>query len=178
MIAEKYLQSIREMKDEIEYLKEVRDDISGDIGYMSSSSPSTGRVQCSNKDGLEMMVIKRRKRLGRLEKKIHDKILDYNAKRVKIIVLIHRLPDDQRRQFLIDYYLEGKDLDELADEYHHENTKSIYSLKKRAVRLFEKRFEKDIQGFDKDVLQKLKKTEKNISDNSAQALELSGVEGN
>lgn len=161
MIAEDYLQSIRDMKGEIDYLKKAREDVANDIGYMNSSGLNPDRVQSSGrKDGLEMMAIKHMKRLSAVDKKIHNKILVYNAKRYKVIVLIHRLPDDQRRRFLVDYYLDGMSMAKLAREYRYENIKSAYNLKRRAVKLFANNFENDIQGFDKEILPKLKKNDK------------------
>ena len=177
MIAEKYLQTIRDMRHEIEYLKKAREDVAKDIGYMSPSGMNPDRVQSSGrKDGLEMTAIRHMKRLGAVDKKIHNMILEYNAKRVKVVVLIHRMPDDQRRRVLIDYYLEGKSVEQLAEEYRYENTKSVYNLKKRAVKLFAKSFEKDIQEFDKNILQKVKKNEKNNFEKPAQSLAAAGLE--
>lgn len=177
MLAEEYLQSIREMKSEIEYLKRARGDIANDIGYLNTSGPNPNRVQSSvKKDGLEMMAIKHMKRLGGVDKKIHNKILEYNVKRAKVAVLIHRLSDDQRRRFLLDYYMDGKSMDHLTKEYRYETIKSTYNLKARAVKLFVKNFEKEIQGFDKDILPKLKKNEKKEIAKLSQSLANTGEE--
>ena len=45
MIAEKYLQTIRDMRHEIEYLKKAREDVAKDIGYMSPSGMTVIRQE-------------------------------------------------------------------------------------------------------------------------------------
>ena len=162
MTAEKYLQSIRDDKAKIEYLERAREDIANDIGYINSSAPNADRVQTSTKgDALERTALKHIERLKKLDQKLHTTICRYNARRVNMVVLIHRLPDDQRRRFLLDYYYECKSEEQITEEYRFENTRSIYMLRKRAIDLFVKNFENDVKKFDKDIIQKMKKSEKN-----------------
>lgn len=136
--AEEYLQSIRDMKSKIDALEEIRKDIKYNTGLIRERSNDEVVRTLPQRDAQEKQIIKNIEKLERLDNKIVGECIKWTQKRNAALEQIMRLKDGQCRRFLIDFYVNGKSMIEIAYEYHYETTESIYNLKRRAVKYFSK----------------------------------------
>ena len=138
--SEEYLQTIRDMKSKIDALEEMRKDIKYNIGLIREGSNDAVVRTSPQRDAQEKQIIKNIEKLERLDRKIAGECTKWMLKRNSALEQIMRLKDGQCRRFLIDYYVNGKSMIEIAYEYHYETTESIYNLKRRAINYFSKFF--------------------------------------
>lgn len=137
--AEEYLQSVREIKGRIIALENMRLDVKENIGLIREGDNDIVRFS-PMKDAQEKRIIKNIEKLERLDRKIADERTKYLLRRNTVFDQIMRLKDGQCRRFLLDYYINGKNMIEIAYEYHYETVESIYKLKRRAIDYFSKMF--------------------------------------
>ncbi|MBR1673574.1 MAG: hypothetical protein IJ703_01285 [Eubacterium sp.] len=138
--AEEYLQTIRDLKCRIDALEVMRKDIKLNIGIIREGSNDVAVKKSPQRDTQEKQIIKNIEKLERLDRKIAGERTKYIIRRNAAFEQIMRLKDGQCRRFLIDFYVNGKSMIEIAYDYHYETTESIYNLKRRAVKYFSKNF--------------------------------------
>lgn len=138
--SEEYLQTIRDMKSKIDALEEMRKDIKYNIGLIREGSNDAVVRTSPQRDAQEKQIIKNIEKLERLDRKIAGECTKWMLKRNSALEQIMRLKDGQCRRFLIDYYVNGKSMIEIAYEYHYKTKESIYNLKRRAIKYFSKFF--------------------------------------
>ena len=136
MTAEEYLQSIRDMRYRISILEREK--------YLIMIPPTSApfddlRVQTSPRgDALENTVINALEEIKKIDKRINEtkKILD--KRQNTAFEEIMTMKEGQNRRFLIDYYFYCESINKIVKEYGFTNKKTVYSLKKRAIKSFEK----------------------------------------
>lgn len=139
--ARNYLQSIRDLKFRIADLQRERSEVLANMIVIKSTSDYHEQVQSSpRQDALEMQVIKASEKMERIDKKLREKIVLYQTRHMKAREEIRNLPEGQCRRFLLDYYIEGKDWDDIILEYGFKEIASPYHLQSRALKLFEKHY--------------------------------------
>lgn len=142
MKAETYLQSLRTMKFKIEDYEKIRNEIFADAAYVNGTTIGD-RVQSSPKqDQLEMAAIKCMNRLQKQDAKLAKLKTEYFKARVIFSETIEKIPEGQCKQFLEDYYIECFSMKQLDKMYGFTDKSSIYQLKHRAIRKFEKKYKK------------------------------------
>ena len=136
MTAEDYLQSIRDMRNKIAHLEREK---------FLIMIPSTGisyndmRVQTSpTGDALERIVIDGLDEIKKIEVKIKNTRAVLDTRQDEALEIIMRMKEGQNRRFLLDYYFYCDSIGKIAKEYGFTNKKTVYSLKKRAIKNFEK----------------------------------------
>lgn len=138
MTAERYLQSIRDMRDKIKTLEEARDRISAPINVKAISYDRI-RIQTSpSGDELENDVIRAVSKIEKMDQKIKKITERYEILKTEATDHILLVPEGQSRRFLLDYYIIGKSIREIESANMFEGEKSVYNLKKRAIRKFER----------------------------------------
>lgn len=136
MKAENYLEGARSLKFKIDMIEADRRDILDAMTAIRSTSDYSDRVQTSPQgDGLERRVIKYMERLERLDNSLERKAYALAIRRHNIRQKVGRMKEGQCRRFIVDYYLECKDWDQIFREYAIEPD---YHIKRRAIREFEK----------------------------------------
>lgn len=139
MTAKEYLQSIRDLRFKIVDLQKERSEVLANMIVVKSTSDYSERVQSSPKqDALEMQVIRATEQMEKLDKLLRKKIVLYQYRHNKARAEIRNLPEGQCRRFLLDYYIEGKNWEEIFQEYGFKEISSPYHLQERAVRLYER----------------------------------------
>lgn len=134
-----YLQSIRDLRFKIADLQKEKDEVLANMIVIRSTSDYTERVQSSpRQDNLEMQVIRAEEQLDKINKLLRKKIVLYQIRHNKARAEIRNLPEGQCRRFLLDYYIEGKDWDEIFQEYGFQEISSPYHLQNRAIKLYNK----------------------------------------
>lgn len=136
MTAERYLQSIRDMRFMLERLEIRRDSIhtpinSGAITYDNihvQTSPDGGK--------LENDVIRTVHQIERLDAEIKRRRERFEARKQEATDRIMSMNEGQCRRFLLDYYIDGKSIKDLEEAYRYIGLNSIYNLKKRAIKKY------------------------------------------
>ena len=136
MTAEVYLQSIRDMRNKIAHLEREK---------FLIMIPSTGisyddlRVQTSpSGDALERIVIDGLDEIKKIEEKIKETRTVLDIRQDAALEIIMKMKEGQNRRFLLDYYFYCESIAKIVKEYGFTNKKTVYSLKKRAIKNFEK----------------------------------------
>lgn len=136
MTGEEYLQSIRDMRNKIAILEREK---------FLIMIPSTGisyddmRVQTSpTGDALERAVIGALEDIKKIDERIKETKLILDRRQNQAIEWIMSMKEGQNRRFLVDYYFYCESMAKIAKEYGFTNKKTVYSLKKRAIKDFEK----------------------------------------
>ena len=136
---ERYLQSLRSMKFMIDRYEEMRNTTHLDLAYINNSHSIGDRVQSTPKpDKLETTAIKCLEKLRGIARKLTRLKTEYLNARIDIYKHIEKMEDGQCKRFLIDYYIDCMSMKQLDRMYGFTDKSSIYQLKKRAVRKFEK----------------------------------------
>ena len=144
MKAERYLQSLRVMKFEIEKYEKMRKDIHVDVDYVNNSAMGAVKVQSSLKaDKMESEVIKCLEKVWTIDKKLAKLKSNYLKARIDIVDHIDMIPEGQCKRFLMDYYIDCMSMKQLSKMYGYTERTSIYQLRKRAVKKFEKKIQKE-----------------------------------
>lgn len=134
-----YLQSIRDLRFKIADLQKERAEVLENMIVVKSTSDYSDRVQSSpRQDGLEMQVIRATEQMEKIDKLLRKKIVLYQIRHNKARAEIREMPDGQCRRFLLDYYIEGKEWDEIFQEYGFREISSPYHLQARAIQLYDK----------------------------------------
>ena len=142
MKAEKYLQSLRVMKFKIDKYESIRKDVHIDTAYVNGTTIGC-RVQSSPKaDKIENAAIKCLEKLRAIDVKLAKLKTDYLKARIDIYDHIEEIEEGQCKRFLIDYYIDCMSMKQLDQMYGFTDESSIYQLRKRAVRKFEKKYKK------------------------------------
>ena len=140
MTAEEYLQSIRDMRYKISILEREKYLImipSASIKYDDM------RVQTSPRgDSLEVTVIHGLEEIKRIDRQINATKNILDKRQSAAFEDIMRMKEGQNRRFLVDYYFYCESISKIAKEYGFTNKKTVYSLKKRAIKNFEKLYKK------------------------------------
>lgn len=89
-------------------------------------------------DRLENDVIRTLERMEHLDIQIKDMEIRLEKRRSEALETVIKMKEGQSRRFLMNYYIECKSLNEITKEYRFQNKRTIYSLKKRAIKKFEK----------------------------------------
>ena len=140
--AEKYLQSLRSMKFKIDKYEKIRKSIHIDTAYINGTTIGD-RVQSSPKaDKLETAAIKCLERIRVIDLKLAKLKTEYLNARIEACSHIEELPEGQCKRFLIDYYIDCMNMKQLDKMYGYTDESSIYQLKRRAIRKFEKKYKK------------------------------------
>ena len=130
------MQSIRDMRNKISTLEREKYLIM--IPSISVSYDGI-RVQTSpTGDCLENAVLGAIEEIKKIDKKIALIRKDLDRRQGEAFEDIMRMKEGQNRRFLIDYYFYCESIAKIAKEYGFTNKKTVYSLKKRAIRNFEK----------------------------------------
>lgn len=143
MNAERYLQSIRDLKRKTEIYEKMKREIQETVKHIKTSAPDMNKVQTSAYyDGLEKKIIKNMEQLEELDSWIAATKAKQLSRKQEAYNTITQLKDGQCKRFLLDYYIDGKTEKKIAREYCFYNEKSVYNLKKRAIKHFEKVYKK------------------------------------
>jgi hypothetical protein len=130
------------MRFTIERLKILKDGITTPIDSRAITYDKI-QVQTSPDGGkLERDVIRTIQEIERIDKKLETLREKFTHRKDKAEALITEMQEGQCRRFLLDYYIDGKSLKEIETEYRFEGNKSIYTLKKRSIKKFEKTFKR------------------------------------
>ena len=144
MRTEDYLQMARDIKFRVDYIERELSDIESDMYIIKSSSDYQEMVQSSpRQDALENQVIKIIEHQSKLEIKLKKERARLRQKRDEIQQKISRMKEGQSRRFLMDYYIECKNWQQIMDEYKYLNPESVYILKNRAIKDFDKFYKKN-----------------------------------
>lgn len=139
MNTKEYLQSIRDLRFKIEDLQKERSEVLANMIVVKSTTDYNERVQSSPKqDALEMQVIRATEQMEKIDRILRKKIVLYQYRHNKARSEIRNLPEGQCRRFLLDYYIEGKDWDEIFQEYGFREISSPFHLQARAIKLYDK----------------------------------------
>lgn len=138
--AESYLQNIRDARIRIDTLEEMRSEVKSNIGLIRGESSETVTKTSPARDAQEKRIIKSIEKLERLDKKLASERTKYLHFLDQAFDRIMHLKEGQCRRFLLDYYIYGKNMIEIAYDYRYETTESIYKLKKRAIDYYAKLF--------------------------------------
>ena len=115
MKAERYLQSLRVMKFEIEKYEKMRKDIHVDVDYVNNSAMGAVKVQSSLKaDKMESEVIKCLEKVWTIDKKLAKLKTNYLKARIDIVDHIDMIPEGQCKRFLMDYYIDCMSMKQLS----------------------------------------------------------------
>lgn len=132
MTAKEYLRSIRNADENINYRLSELSKLRAEI---TSISPKTGgeRVQTGgDKDPMKAVD-----RLVTLEAEINAEIDRYTELRVKTREMISQMTNDRYKAILIEYYLNGKTWEQVAESLNIER-RWLFRLHGRALQQFEK----------------------------------------
>ena len=142
---ERYLQSLRTMKFKIDKYEEMRKSIHIDAAYVNGTTIGD-RVQSTPKaDKMEIAAIKCLERLREIDTKLTKLKTKYLNARMDIFDRIEELEEGQCKRFLVDYYIDCMSIKQLDRMYGFTDESSIYQLRRRAIRKFEKISEKQKQ---------------------------------
>lgn len=138
MKPEKYLQSIRDMNFKLELLETKRKTYSTPIRQKAITYDKLNIQSSPSPDKLENDVIRTIEQIERLDDKIINIKTRLEHRRDEALDRIMRMKEGQSRRFLIDYYIRCLSIKRISSEYSFRNERTVYSLKKRAIKNFEK----------------------------------------
>lgn len=143
MRGREYLKSIRDLRFRIEDMEKEAENIRISMITVKSTSDYSDRVQTSpRQDSLENQVIRILEKMDKINESINRKRAIFIKRQHEARENIRSLPEGQRRRFLIDYYIEGKKISDIAKEYNFTDYSSPYQLDRRAIQLYEEYYDK------------------------------------
>lgn len=138
MTAERYLQSLRDMYFLLERLEAKRSTITTPIHGRAITYDNIHVQTSVGSGGLEDDVLRTIEKIEKLDEEIDRRAEKLYKRKAEAVEKIMLMQEGQCRQFLMDYYIDYKSIKELDRQYRFSDGKSIYRLKKRSLRKFER----------------------------------------
>lgn len=137
--SEAYLSGVRNRWVMVEYYEKRIKQLEDQLLSYGGASFSGERVQSSPKrDSLEERVIRFVENEGKVVERFYDQLEAANEKQDEAMERICCLKEGNRKNFLIEYYVNRLSIREIMEQFGHSDEGSTRNLKMKALEYFEK----------------------------------------